>query len=138
MIRPMHPEDQEAVRGLYALCHAGAMSRPTGWYVAHPTLVLVEDGVVIGYTSFTVTLIPGFGQTMYGMDVAVHPGHRKRGYAAQLHRARLTIAKALGIRLFMGSTAPENVGMARVLTDAGAHACIPVGPEVLYVGAIGD
>jgi len=135
MIRSMHPEEQAAVRALALLCQRGD-TRPTGWYIAHPTLVLLEDDLIVGSTSFTVTLIPGFGQTMYGMDVVVHPAHRNRGYAGTLHHARLTIAKSLGVRVFMGVT--NDPAMAKVLVDAGAHACLPVGEDVLYVGAIGD
>jgi len=131
----MDREDEYAVRVLHALCHPGAVDRPLGWYIAHPTLVVTENLTLIGYTSCTVVLIPGFGQTMYGMDVAVHPGHRKKGVAARLHQARLALARDIGVRVFMGAT--SDPGMAKVLMDAGAHACLPVGDETLYVGAIG-
>jgi len=128
--------DEPQVRALHKKCHPGAVARPTGWYFAHPTLVIVDGGVIVGHTSFTVTIIPGFGPTMYGMDVCVDPAHRGKGVATSLHAARLTIAYSVGARIFMGVTDSENKSMVRVLERAGAHACIPVGDGTLYVGPI--
>jgi GNAT superfamily N-acetyltransferase len=128
--------DESQVRALYKVCHPGAVSRPIGWYFAHPTLVIIDKGVVVGHTSFTVTLIPGFGQTMYGMDVCVDPKYRGKGIGTSLHAARLTIAYGVGARIFMGVTNSENKSMIRILERAGAHACVPVGDDTLYVGSV--
>lgn len=133
MIRPMILEDDATVRELFALCHPDRPAPPQSWYIANPTLVAVAE-VVIGFTSFTVTVIPGFGRTMYGQDVCVHPAYQGKGIATQLHAARLNIARDVGCVNFIGATI--NDAMARVLIQAGAHRCISAGDTYMYVGTI--
>jgi RimJ/RimL family protein N-acetyltransferase len=91
---------------------------------------------VIGFTSYTVTLIPGFGQTLYGQDVCVHPGHRGQGIARELHAARLSIGRDIGAHIFMGTVHPDNKTMVRIMEESGMHRCLPVEDSFLYVGQI--
>jgi predicted N-acetyltransferase YhbS len=73
---------------------------------------------------------------MYGKDMCVLPDFRKYGIGASLHVARLAIARAAGVRIFMGVTDPDNFGMIKILKEYGAHACLPTGSGTLFVGLI--
>ena len=59
-VNPMFFGDEKQVREVYKLCNPGAVARPPNWYFVHPTLVVVTDSIVVGFTSFTLTIIPGF------------------------------------------------------------------------------
>ena len=133
-VNPMFFGDEKQVREVYKLCNPGAVARPPNWYFVHPTLVVVTDSIVVGFTSFTLTIIPGFGQTLYGMDMCVHPEYRGRGIAENLHKERLSVGHAAGARIFMGTTQNDNRAMVKILKKAGAHSCIPIGDDTLFVG----
>lgn len=131
----MLPEQEAQVRGLYHICHPGCGIQPPFWYFAHPTLVMCIGDEVVGFTSFTVTVVPGFGPTLYGMDVCIHPDHRGRGLADSLHKARLAVGFSVGARTFIGVTKDEN--MAAILEKSGMHPCIHTEEdEMLFVGPI--
>ena len=136
MIWSMLPGDAVEVQLLAHLCRPDRPSRPKEWYLAHPTLVKSVEDRIVGFTSYTVTLIPGFGETMYGQDVCVHPLFRGRGIARELHAARLMIARLIGVKTFMGTTHPDNKAMVRILEASGMHRCIQVGEDALFVGPI--
>ena len=133
---PMFFGDEPQVRALYKLCHPGMVVKPTNWYFAHPTLVVITDGKVVGFTSFTIVVIPGFGETLYGKDMCVHPDYGGRGIAKNLHLARLVIGHRVGARIFMGVTTSDNKSMIRILEGSGMHPCIPVGDDILFIGPI--
>lgn len=134
---PMTAEQEAQVRGLYHICHPAMGIQPPFWYFAHPTLVVCEEDQIIGFTSFTLTVMPGFGSTLYGIDVCVHPEHRGKGIAEALHAARLTIGHSVGARTFMGVTRKDNKKMARILTMSGIHSCVDTSDQdVLFVGPI--
>ena len=133
---PMFFGDEPAVRAIHKVCHPGNIARPPHWYFVHPTLCVTTDGKVVGFTSFTVTVIPGFGETMYGKDLCVLPEYRGRGIAEALHGARLTIGRSVGVRIFMGVTNVDNKSMIKILENSGMHPCIPVGDDMLFVGPI--
>lgn len=133
---PMFSGDEPAVRAIYKICNPGVVARPLHWYFVHPTLCVTMDGMVVGFTSFTVTVIPGFGDTVYGKDICVLPEYQRRGIARSLHEARLTIAKNVGVRIFMGVTSQGNKAMIKILEKSGMHPCIPIGDNMLFVGPI--
>jgi len=133
---PMFAGDEAAVRAIYKICHPGNVALPLYWYFVHPTLCVTLEGKVVGFTSFTVTVIPGFGETMYGKDVCVLPEYQGRGIAKALHAARLATGRNTGVRIFMGVTSQDNKAMVKILENSGMHACIPVGDELLFVGPI--
>ena len=137
MITRMFQGDEPGVRELYAICHPGEAEQPTDWYFVYPTLVVILDSKVVGFTSFTVTTMPGFGQTMYGQDICVHPDYRGKGLAEALHTERLNICRRLDIQTFLGVTGRENKGMVKVLEKAGAHSCINIGNDIMFVGTVG-
>ena len=137
MPQPMLSEQEAQVRGLYHMCHPAMSIQPPFWYFAHPTLVLCENNQVVGFTSFTLTIMPGFGSTLYGMDVCVHPEYRGRGIAETLHAARLTIGHSVGARTFMGVVRKNNKKMAAILIKSGMHTCIETNiDDIMYVGPI--
>ena len=75
----MQPMEEKQVRDLYAACHPDREARPPDWYTAYPTLVIVQWGAVVGFTSFSVS--PGLTGvvTLYGNDLCVTPALRNCG-----------------------------------------------------------
>ncbi len=135
---PMLSEDEQAVRSIYTTCHPALLARPKHWYVAYPTLIVKERGVVMGFTSFSVIVASGFGATLYGNDLCVLPKYRGQGIGDTLHAARLSIGRSVGATLFMGITNKENKSMRRILETSGMHQCVPVGDDIMYMGPIGE
>lgn len=133
---PMFTGDEPAVRAIYKICHPGNVARPPFWYFVHPTLCVIQDSMVVGFTSFTVTVIPGFGETIYGKDLCVLPEYRGRGLADALHKARLAIGRSVGVRIFMGVTSHSNKAMVKILENSGSHPCISVDDDMLFVGHV--
>ena len=41
-----------------------------------------------------------FGTTLYGVDISVHPDHRRKGLARALYLARFELVRSLGLRRF--------------------------------------
>lgn len=137
MIMPMRAEDESDVKDIYKLCHPAWPERAPFWYFAHPTLICLFDKRVVAFTSFTLTVMPGFGSTMYGIDVCVHPEFRGQGIADKLHAERLKIAKAVGATTFMGVAHRGNKKMATILKRAGAHVCLATSEnDVLFVSSL--
>lgn len=134
--RTMFANEEDKVRELFKLCHLDMPEPPPFWYFAHPTLVVDLDDKIIGSTSFTVTVAPGFGSTLYGKDLCVHPEYRGKGIAECLHAARLTIGQRVGATIFMGATDKNNKKMASILKKSGMHECVSIGNDILFVGPI--
>jgi len=136
MPRPMLSEEEKNVRILHKLCHPGVPEPRPFWYFVHPTLVVNLDNNIVGSTSFCITIAPGFGSTMYGKDLCVHPQYRGNGIAECLHAARLTIGQQVGVTTFMGVTSKHNKKMASILKRSGMHECVPIGDDLLFIGPI--
>lgn len=126
MIRPFALHDEKQVREIFKLCYPDLEEPSQSWYFATPTFVAVDwNGVVQGFTSFTVVIMPMHGKTMYGQHVMIHPDHRGKGLAKELHEARLVIARDMECRLFFGVAHEDNKAMIKILTECGAHKCVP-------------
>jgi len=136
------------VRELHALCHPD-YERPPYFFLAHPTLVKIVDGRVIGFTSFSVAPAPACphlleaGELMYGHGLAILPTYQNLGYGTALVEARRQIGLALGVEVFIGMTEPDNVGMLRIFERQGLKAyetrpsAYPNGAAgVVYVGGL--
>lgn len=137
MIRPMLAADEKAVREILALCYPTFPTPAESWYFANPTLVAVEGEEIAGFASFTVTVMPGFGRTMYGQHVCIHPNHRGKGLASILHQARLDVARDVECNIFIGVAQPTNKAMVKIFEESGLHQCVPGSEDsYLYVGAI--
>lgn len=134
--RQMRDYEDKDVRELFKLCHLRQPEPLSFWYFAHPTLVVEIDDKIVGSTSFTIVIVPGFGSTLYGKDLCVHPDYRGHGIAELLHTARLSIGGLVGASTFMGMTHKDNMKMIRILEKSGMHRCIPVGNDLLFTGPI--
>ncbi len=137
MIRPMLPDEDEQVRAIYRACHVGWPERPAMWFEAHPTLVLRVKGDVVGrtaggnpihttelvgYTSYSVVMQPDVcpdGEVMIGYGIDIKPGYQGKGYGHDLIAHRLSIARAVGAKLFVGHAAPNNHAMIALFEHDG-------------------
>ena len=120
---PMQPDDEKQVREVYALCHPEQPARASDWYWAYPTLVLVQENRVVGFTSFSLSPGPSGVLTLFGNDVCVTPGCQGRGFGWELAQARLDVGRTLGATAFIGITAVTNRPMQRIFERQGLHAC---------------
>lgn len=142
--RPMRREEEPAVRALYAQGHPFWPPRSDCWYVAYPTLVVEQDGAIVGFTSFSLGTITGLCM-LHGQDLVVDLSVRGAGFGTILHRARLEIGRDAGATMFSGFTQGDNASMQRIFLAAGHHACQTVrryypdgGDAVLYLGPVRD
>lgn len=140
-LEPMVRRDEGQVRNLFATCHPGWPARPARWFQAYPTLVAVEDGQLVGFTSFSVTSYSGV-PVLGGQDLCVLPAAQGTGVGLALHLERCAIGESVGARMFSGLTSPDNKPMVRIFERCGYHACQPVprafpdGDGVIYLGAL--
>lgn len=141
-LRAMRAEEEPHVRVIFAACHPGWPARPPRWFTAYPTLVVVEEGALIGFTSFSVSNYTGLIM-LSGHDLCVLPEAQGTGLGLALHLARCALGAGVGAHLFSGLTAPTNKPMIRIFERCGAHACQTIprayaeGDGVLYLGPIG-
>ena len=117
-IRPMTPADEPRVRAIYLIAHPGWPAKSRLHYWAHPTLVLDDEGGILGFTSYTVG-VDELGLLMYGDDLCVMPAMRGRGYGRVLAEARLDYGRDVGCTRFLGATQPDNQAMQAILEAQG-------------------
>jgi hypothetical protein len=122
IIRQMVPRDEDQVRRLHVDRHPGWPPRPKFWYFTNPTLVVDQKGVVVGFTSFSVTTLPDGHTVAYGADLIVAEGNK--GLGKRLHESRLKVCKSVGATTFFGLTRLDNVGMVKILVEFGSS---PIG-----------
>jgi RimJ/RimL family protein N-acetyltransferase len=118
----MNPYEDDAVRAIYAACHPKWPERAPRWFEAHPTLVLLAHGSVVGYTSYSLVVRPETcqdGEVMLGYGIDIAPGHWGMGYGRKLCDARLEVARAVGAKVFVGHAAPTNHAMIRLFEQDG-------------------
>ena len=145
----MEPRDLEAVQALYATCHPTWPPRSSLWWHAHPTLVLEQDGEIIGSTSFSISIATDRdfqtkgAEVAYGHGVSVDPAHRGQGWGWILADGRHTVLKRLGIGFFMGFTQPGNTAMEAIFTRQGltfhtrlAHIYPDGSDGLMYTGGV--
>ena len=114
-VRRMHAREVESVRTLYRLCHPTWTEKAARYYTTeHETLVAVRSGGLVGYA-----LLGTAGGHAIAADSGVHPDHRGRGLAFQLHDARMHRARARGYDYLVGATWDRNVAMVRLLDSLG-------------------
>lgn len=125
MIREMRPDEEPQVRALCATLPGMDMAaeRPEGFHLARPTLVAVEDGIVVGHTTWSQQQ----GFTAWE-ETAVHADYRGRGIGRALMEARA--ARTPGF--VIGACHDENEPMVHLLTTMGFHACQRVGEMMVY------
>lgn len=86
-----------------------------------------EGGPVVAYAS----LGRRSNGIAYLSRLGVAQSHQKRGLGAALIHARLSWAQKQGLRTLVTDTAPDNVGIQRLLTRAGFE---PYRPSSLWAG----
>ena len=120
----MARDEERHVRLVSRACHPTWPERPEGFFTAFPTLVAIEDGALIGFTSFSVATYTGT-ILVSGQDLCVLPEAQGTGVGRALHLARCAVGAGVGARLFSGITQPDNRAMIRVFERCGGHACQP-------------
>jgi predicted acetyltransferase len=88
-------------------------------FVEHAELVAVVDGDIVGRTSVRFVLNE-FLRTIGGhIGYAVRPAFRRRGYATEILRQSLDIARARGISPVLVTCDVDNIGSRRVIEANG-------------------
>lgn len=91
---------------------------PAG-FVTHAELVADVDGVVVGRSSIRFEL-DHFLRTFGGhIGYAVRPGFRRRGYATEILRQSVEVARARGISPVLVTCDDDNVGSRQVIESGG-------------------
>ncbi len=124
-IREMRMSDELRVRELCATLPEMDMERerPLGFHLKRSTLVAVEDGTVVGHTTWSHhDLFTAWDETV------VAASHQGRGIGRQLMEARA--ARTPGF--IIGAAHDENEPMIHLLTSLGFHACQRVGSMMMY------
>ena len=121
VIRAYAHDDLLALDRLCAAVYPGVPKRDARLWWAFPTLVMPHGAEIIGATSFTLSPDAKRGYVCYGVDVLVHPDHRRQRLGTLLHEERCRIARELGAIDFLGTVEPGNVAMARILTASGGR-----------------
>lgn len=146
----MRVKDEAEVRAIYAACHPGWPQRAPRWYEVFPTLVAVDDDTVVGFCSYSVAIPPKPEITamfmLYGQDIGVRPDYQGRGLGRRLAEARFDAGRAVGAKVYMGFTQPDNGPMIRIFEEQGLKPCgaidgyyahtIPATPAVIYIGPV--
>ena len=144
MIRPLATSEEPEVHAIHAACHPTFPPRPARWFEAHPTLVCEVDGVIVGYTSYSLVMYPEVsreGEVMVGYGIDIAPGRHGHGLGRALCDERLALARALGAKAFLGHAAPDNHAMLRLFERDGfkpyGEAAYPDGtPMLIFMGPV--
>jgi predicted acetyltransferase len=103
---------------------------PDGWV---PGTFLVGDvgGEIVGRSSIRHTLNDVLEREGGHIGYAVRPGYRRRGYATEILRQSLIIARAIGIDRVLMFCDEDNVGSRAVIEACGGRldAIIQTGPR---------
>ena len=59
-------------------------------YRDHTWVGITDDGMLYSHDPF--------GDTLYGVDINIHPGHRRRGLAGRLYEARKALCERMNVR----------------------------------------
>jgi predicted acetyltransferase len=93
---------------------------PAGWV---PTTFLVADvaGCLVGRASIRHELNEGLLVEGGHIGYAVLKQHRRRGYATEILRQSLVLARALGVEHVLVTCDDDNVGSATVIEQCGGR-----------------
>lgn len=75
----------------------------------HTWVGITDDGMLYSHDPF--------GDTLYGVDLCVHPSHRRRGLARRLYDARKSLCRRLNLRrVVLGGRIPSYAQHAQAMT----------------------
>jgi len=91
---------------------------PDGWV---PNTFLVADvaGQVVGRTSIRHQLTAFLAREGGHVGYSVLPAHRRRGYATEILRQSLIIARSVGVDRILITCDDDNIGSIRVIQSSG-------------------
>jgi predicted acetyltransferase len=154
-LRPLRPDDEAAFRAGHAqmaaegftfglalepgLAWADYIAATRGWpaglnlpdrWVPNTFLVADVDGQVVGRTSIRHELNEFLSHEGGHIGYGVLPGHRRRGYATEILRQSLVIARAAGVDRILITCDYDNVGSIRVIESCGGklESVVPPAP----------
>ena len=130
MIRPMLPEDLPALQAI-----SPPEVKPVIEFSVFPTLVAEVDGVVAGYTQFTVTP----DRTFHSMAIRIAPAFKGQGLGQALADARVALGREHGCTMHIAGVAAEGEdAMKKILLRQGLHLCRKIEGVWIYVGGFDD
>ncbi len=91
---------------------------PDGWVPA-TFLVAVVDGEIVGRASLRHRLNPFLERIGGHVGYGVVFGHRRRGFATEMLRQTLPVARAVGLERILVTCDDENSGSARIIEKNG-------------------
>ena len=91
---------------------------PEGW-VPSTFLVAEVDGQLVGRVSVRHRLNEHLAEVGGHIGYCVRPGARRRGYATQILRGSLSIARDLGLERVLVTCDDDNVGSATIIERGG-------------------
>lgn len=100
--------------------HRHGRSLSDGW-VASTWLLAVVDGAAVGRSSIRFELNDSLLVEGGHIGYAVRPDHRRRGYATEILRQSLVVARAAGVERALVTCADDNVGSSRVIEANGGQ-----------------
>ena len=134
VLRPMAPAD---VPGCVAISEPlpDRAPRLELEFFVYPTLVAEVDGVIAGYTQFTLTP----DGTLHSLALRIGTAWKGQGLGGQLMARKVELAKAAGATTHIYAVAKDGeVALKKILERLGMHACQARGGVVIYMQWLGE